>query len=193
MIRCDELNRWLDDGMPAEGASAARAHAASCPACAEAVAASEAMEHALALPAPAHPEGAAFSARVMEQVRAATPLELPAVPAPPRVPWWIAVLSEPAFTVAATAAAVLILTPAAIRFDAGQSVALPLSVAMQSLGTQAGAILAPWFDASTVAEHLTPLSRAYLLIGFAPLLVWGGLWIFGAVERTVRNLPARRR
>ena len=71
-------------------------------------------------------------------------------------------------------------------------VALPVSVAMQSLGTQLGNTLASWFDSAAMAERLTPLSRTYLLIGYAPLLVWAGLWMFGAVERTVRNLPARR-
>ncbi|MEK7349171.1 MAG: hypothetical protein AABZ94_09890 [Candidatus Eisenbacteria bacterium] len=192
MTRCDDLNRWLDEGMPAEGAAGARAHAASCPACAKALASFEAMDRALALPARALPEGAAFTARVMEQVRAASPLALPAVPETAPVRWWISLLSEPGFAVAATAAVVLVLTPAAIRFDAGQSVALPVSVAMQSLGTQLGNTLASWFDSAAMAERLTPLSRTYLLIGYAPLLVWAGLWMFGAVERTVRNLPARR-
>ena len=42
------------------------------------------------------------------------------------------------------------------------------------------------------AARLTPLSRFYLLIGFAPLVVWAGLWVFESVERLVRNLPARR-
>lgn len=192
MTRCDDLNRWLDEGMPAEGAVGARAHAASCAACAKAIGAYEVMDRALALPAPSLPEGAAFTARVMEQVRSASPFALPAVPGTPRARWWISLLSEPGFAVAAAAAAVLILTPAAVRFDAGQSVALPISVAMQSLGTQFGTTLAGWFDSAALAERLSPLSRTYILIGFAPLLVWAGLWMFGAVERLVRNLPARR-
>jgi hypothetical protein len=125
----------------------------------------------------------------MEQVSTAAPL---ALPQPKRDPWWISVLSEPGFSVAAAAAAVLILTPAAIRLDATRSVALPASVAMQTYGTILGSTLAGWFDATPLAERLTPLSRLYLLIGFAPLLVWAGLWMFGAVDRLVRNLPARR-
>lgn len=192
MTLCDDLNRWLDEGLPMEGAAGTRAHAASCPACAKALASFEAMDRALALPAPSLTEGAAFTARVMEQVRTESPLAFPAIPETTRVRWWISLLSEPGFAVAATAAVVLVLTPAAIRFDAGQSVALPVSVAMHSLGTQLGNTLASWFDPAPLAERLSPLSRTYILIGFAPLLVWAGLWMFGAVERLVRTLPAHR-
>ena len=189
MTRCDELNRWLDEGRPAEGAPAARAHAATCPRCGAAVAEFDAIERALARPAPALPDGAAFSARVMEQVAAAPPL---AIVEPKRVPWWLAVLAEPGFSVAAAAAVVLIATPAAIRLDATQSVGLPASIAVQSVGVKLGAALAGWFDPSAAAEHLSPVSRLSILVGFTPLLVWAGLWMFGAVERLLRNRPARR-
>jgi len=189
MTRCDELNRWLDEGMPAEGAAGGRAHAASCPRCEKALVAAQAMERELAQPSRAIPDGAAFTARVMERVTAVVPLSLPR---PKREPWWISALSEPAFSVAAAAAVVLILTPAAIRLDATRSVALPASVALQTYGTMLGSTFAGWFDATPLAERLTPLSRLCLLVGFAPLLVWAGLWMFGAVDRLVRSLPARR-
>ncbi len=191
MIRCDELNRWLDEGMPADGAAGARAHAANCPSCAEALGAFEAIDCALALPPRTLPDGAAFTARVMEQVRTVVPIAAPPVTGK-RDPWWITIFSEPGFAVAAAAAVVLILTPAAVRFDTTRSVALPLSVAMQTLGASVGLTLAGWFDPAALAARLTPLSRICILIGFAPLLVWAGLWMFGAVERLVRNVPARR-
>ncbi len=189
MTRCDELNRWLDEGMLAKGAATARAHAASCAACTEALEAFETLERTLALPAVAIPEGTAFTARVMEQVRAAAPL---AVPEMPRVPQWLAILREPGFAVAVAAAVALILTPAAVRLYVGQSVALPLTVAFQSLGAQLGATLAGWFDPASFVGRLNPLSRVTILAGFTPLLVWAGLWMFGAVERLVRGVPARR-
>ena len=190
MTRCDELNRWLDEGMPAEGAAAARAHAASCSACAGALEAFETLERTLALPAVAIPEGTAFTARVIEQIRAVAPHT---VPDTSRVPWWTAILREPGFAVAVAAAAALILTPAAVRLDEGQSVALPLTVAFQSLGAQLGATLAGWFDPASFVGSLNPLSRVTILVGFTSLLVWAGLWSFSAVERLVRNIPARRR
>ncbi len=187
MMRCDKLNRWLDEGMSAEGAAAARAHAASCAPCTEALEAFGSLERTLALPAVAIPEGSAFTARVIEQVRAVAPL---AIPQTPRIPWWMAILREPGFAVAAAVA--LILTPAAVRLDATQSVALPLTVAVQSLVAQLGATLAGWFDPASFAGRLNPLSRVTILVGFTPLLVWAGLWMFGAVERLVRGIPARR-
>lgn len=189
MTRCDELNRWLDEGMPAEGAAAARAHAASCAACGEALEAFGALERALALPAVAIPEETAFTARVMDRVRATAPL---AISGTPRVPWWLAILREPGFAVAVATAVALILTPAAVRLDAGPSAALPLTVAFQSLGAQLGATLAGWFDPASFAGRLNPLSRVTILVGFTPLLVWAGLWMFGAMERLLRSIPARR-
>lgn len=191
MTRCDELNRWLDEGMPAEGAASARAHAATCPSCAEALGAIEAIDRALATAPRTLPDGAAFSARVMERVRTVAPLAVP-VPALKRDPWWITIFSEPGFAVAAAAAVVLIVTPTAVRLGTTNSVALPLSVAMQTLGSVIGSTLAGWFDSTAFAARLTPLSRICILIGFAPLFVWAGLWMFGAVERLVRNSPARR-
>jgi len=190
-MRCDELNRWLDEGMPAEGAAMARTHAATCPACAEALGAFEAIDRVLALPPRALPDGAAFTARVIERARRVAPLAAPPA-AVRREPWWITIFSEPGFAVAAAAAAVLILTPAAVRLETTNSVALPLSVAMQTIGSMLGSTLAGWFDSSALVARLTPLSRIYLLIGFTPLFVWAGLWMSGAVERLVRNLPARR-
>ena len=189
MTRCDELNRWLDEGMPVEGAAAARAHAASCSTCTEALQAFKALERTLALPAVVIPGGTAFTARVMNRVRAATPLVIPELP---RVPRWLAILREPGFAVAVAAAFALILTPAAVRLDEGQSVALPLTVAFQSLGAQLSATLAGWFDPASFVGRLNPLSRVTILAGFTPLLVWAGLWMFGAVERLVRGIPARR-
>ena len=191
MTRCDNLNRWLDEGMPEAGGTEARAHAAACPRCGKAIAAVEAIDRAFALPPTPLPDGAAFTARVMEQVIAAAPVEAPR-PETKRDPWWLAILSEPAFTVAAAVAVVLILTPFATRFDASRSVGLPASVALQTFGTMLGSTLAGWFGTATPVETLTPISRLAILLAFAPLFVWAGFWMFGAVERLVRNIPARR-
>lgn len=191
MTRCDELNRWLDEGMPESGAAAARAHAAAYPRCGKTHAAFEAIDRAFTLAPPPLPNGAAFTARVMERVAAEAPFEVP-LGEPKRVPWWLALPSEPSFAVAATAAVVLIVTPLAVRFDASRSVALPASVALQTFGSMIGSTLAGWFGTAAPAETLTPLSRLAILLAFAPLLVWAGLWMFGAVERLVRNIPARR-
>ena len=36
-MNCENLQRWLDDGMPEEAAAGVRAHVASCPRCAAAL------------------------------------------------------------------------------------------------------------------------------------------------------------
>lgn len=196
-MRCDELNRWLDDGAPGADprAAAARAHAGGCPACARSLAAHEALERALALPAPSPPNAESFTARVMARVE---PLErlLPAAPrpaAPPqRIPWWLALLSEPAFAVAFVAALLLATTPAALRMEAGQSLAIPLTVASETLGNQFSQAIQTWLGPLSPATHLSPSDRLFLLIGFAPLLVWAGVWLYGAIERFVRGAAVRR-
>ena len=94
MMRCDELNRWLDEGMPAEGAAMARAHAAACSSCAGALGAFESIDRALAIPPPMLADGAVFSARVMAHVGTASPFATPSAP-PERKLWWLAILSGP--------------------------------------------------------------------------------------------------
>jgi anti-sigma factor RsiW len=179
-MRCDDLNRWFDDGMPAEGEADARRHAATCPACARSLASFAALEASLSGPAPAPPRPAAFTAGVLARVAVAPPV------AGRR--WWIQLLSEPAFTVAVTAGVALILTPVAIRFEASQSIALAASVAFQSLvGAASGALaaLAP-------REALSPLGRFYLSLGLAPLLAALGFWLIASVESALRGAPRRR-
>ncbi len=65
-MRCDQLERWLDEGMPARNSAAARAHAAGCARCSGAMRAAEALEVMLAAAPP--PAPAAMAMRVMERV-----------------------------------------------------------------------------------------------------------------------------
>ena len=206
-MRCDDLNRWLDEGAPASNAAAFREHAAECPACARSLAAFEALEQALALPAPAPPNAATFTARVMAQVAQvaegaripagahATPARV-APPAATRIParasWWGALLAEPAFAVAFVAALLLATAPAALRMEAGKSVAIPLTVASETLGAQVSQTIHAWLGPFTFAGKLSPTARLYVLLGFAPLFLWTGVWMFGAIERFVRGAHARR-
>ena len=89
---CQAFDRWLDQGMPPGGEAAFLDHAASCPACARARAAAEALEGALTgspirLQAPA-----GFADRVMSRIEhpVLAPMTAPATP------WWLRALTEPA-------------------------------------------------------------------------------------------------
>jgi hypothetical protein len=65
-MRCDQFDRWLDEGMPARHSAAARAHAAECARCSAAMRAAEALEVMLAAAPP--PAPAAMATKVMERV-----------------------------------------------------------------------------------------------------------------------------
>jgi len=194
-MRCDDLNRWLDEGAPESDAAAARAHAAGCAACARSLGAFDALERALAAPAPPPPNAAYFTARVMERlagaVRTVSAAERP-VTVPARTSWWVALLSEPAFAVAIVAAFLLATTPAAVQLAAGRSLALPLTVASETLGGQFSQAIHAWLGPITFTEQLSPLARLYVFIGIAPLFVWAGVWMWGAAERFFRGVLARR-
>ena len=194
-MRCDELNRWLDEGAPESGAAVARAHAAVCADCAGAIEAFDSLELALASPAPTLPNAASFTALVMEQLErpgfSAAPAVSPA-PTPAPTPWWVALLSEPAFVVALVAAIILLTTPAALRVEAGRSLILPLVIASESLGAQFAQAIQIWLGPLAFTQPLSPLARLYVFIGFAPLFLWAGFWMFGAVERLFRGAPPRR-
>jgi len=194
-MRCDDLNRWLDDGAPDSGAAAARTHAADCPACARAIAAFDALELALASPAPSPPNAASFTARVMERLERPDFSVAPAVspaPTPAPTPLWVALLSEPVFVVALVAAILLLTTPAALRVEAGRSLLLPLVILSQTLGAQFAQAIQVWLGPLAFTQPLSPLARLYVFIGFAPLFLWAGFWMFGAVERLFRGAPPRR-
>jgi len=194
-MRCDDLNRWLDEGAPESGAAAARAHGAGCPACARSLDAFDALERALTAPAPPPPNAAYFTARVMERLAGAGRTVSAAehrVTVPARTSWWVALLSEPAFAVAIVAATLLATTPAAVQLAAGRSLALPFTVASETIRGQFSQAIHAWLGPITFTERLSPLARLYALVGFAPLFVWAGVWMWGAAERFFRGALARR-
>jgi hypothetical protein len=101
---CNEFERWLDEGMPADDPSrdAAERHAASCGRCAETAGAARTLEALLAAAPASAPSG--FAGRVMERVRLGMRTGRPAVriPAAPAMPWWIRAMSDPAAAVTFT-------------------------------------------------------------------------------------------
>ncbi|HET9950423.1 MAG TPA: hypothetical protein VFS09_01385 [Candidatus Eisenbacteria bacterium] len=191
-MRCDDVNRWLDEGAPTSEAAAARAHAAGCADCARAIEAFDALERALAFPAPSPPGAASFTARVMERLDQPAPLPTPAAPRLAPAPWWIALLSEPAFAVAVVAAILLLTTPAALRVQAGRSLLLPLTVASDTIGAQFAQAVRAWFAPLAFTASLSPLEQLYVLVGLVPFVVWGGVWLYRSIERSLRSAPARR-
>ena len=105
-MNCSELERWLDEGMPEPQEPAARAHAASCRRCAEALRVAfelDAMLEAASVPAPS-----GFTDRVMARVAHATARANAPVMLPSAFPWWVQAAAQPATALAATVAALVV-------------------------------------------------------------------------------------
>lgn len=196
-MRCDELNRWLDEGMPPGGAAtieAARAHAAACASCARALAAAATIERALSA-APSAPASGAepFVAAVLARIAAE-----PSAAAEPRAALrpssrlgW-ALLSEPTFVVGAVALATMLLAPSVIVREPGHYLGVGATVLSQALGTATRSLAEPFFGSLSAAPALAPAAQASFAAIVAALLVAGGLWIAGTIDRWTRPGAERR-
>jgi hypothetical protein len=199
-MRCNDLAQWLDEGMPAAGDAAMRRHAAECAGCARALAAATLIERALSAP-PAMPYGRAdrFVAGVLARIDEAPAAASSAAPATacaasrPTVGqlWW-GVLAEPAFVAGAIALLMIALVPAFLRQDAGHSLAIAGTVAFQALDGVFDRVFAAWFGPLPGIAALEPYARAAVNVCFLALLLWGGHWATGAVDRWFRPGPGRR-
>src|SRR5262245_19052682 len=180
--RCMEFERWLDQGADAEFAVAMRAHAARCHRCSEALAAMESIDAWLAEP-PAAPSG--FSDRVMAQIERVEQAR-PALPWVPRpiddLPWWNAILTQPAVVLAALVAALVLwrgetllrATVAGVSWLAG---ALPVSLGAWGGLTHAAAA------GSRNGLSVLALSALALGAGLTPVLMWASSAIGRLVTR----------
>lgn len=196
-MRCDELNRWLDEGMPPGGAvtiESARAHAAACGSCARALAAAATIEQALsAAPPPpasgAEPFVAAVLARIAaEPSRADEPSA--AVRPSSRLGW--ALLSEPTFAVGAVALATVLLAPSWIAREPSHYVGVGATLLSQALGTATRSLAEPFFGSLSAAPALSPAAQASFAAIVAALLIAAGLWIAGTIDRWTSPGAERR-
>lgn len=108
-LDCAAFERWLDEGRPAAGARAMRAHAEGCARCARALAAALELDAALARPALAAAP-ADFTATVMRRVRQVRLARAAAgaLPVTPALAWWVRVAADPVTALALVLAAGLL-------------------------------------------------------------------------------------
>jgi hypothetical protein len=202
-MRCDDLTRWLDEGMPPGGAvriESARAHAASCDPCARALAAAATIERALSAAPPLPASGAEpFVANVLARIAAepraiAAPRAVvesrAAVRPAGRFGW--ALLSEPSFVVGAVALVTILLAPSVIDQDPGYYLGVGATVVSQALGSALQSLAQPVFGSPSPAPALSPAAQAAFAAIVAALLVAGGLWIAGTIDRWIRPGAERR-
>jgi hypothetical protein len=178
-MRCEDLDRWLDEGMPEGGADAALEHAARCPRCAASLEAARAVEAALASAPAAAPAG--FAGRVMGRVAGASAARVaPLAPwlLPSAMPWWTRAAAEPRVVLAAALAALVVwradvmatVALSAASWLAGTLSAVPHRAAEQlarASGPEAAALLDP-----AVRLGLMLAVASVLAVASIPLYRW---------------------
>ena len=192
--KCDRVERWLDEGQPRDGASAAEAlelegHAATCTRCRAALDAAVALETALRAPPRAHaPAGLAAGAMARIAAEDAAARRALAREGPPVQPaWWSRIASEP-WTLTGAAGVVAVL--------AGRErlAALARSLATHEPGAAAWAP-PPWLDQAFArwqesSAALAPHAQAAVALAVA--LAAGGFgWLLFRVSEAMFVRAAR--
>ena len=178
-MNCSDVNRWLDAGMPAESASAARAHAARCERCAASLRAdleiAELLGPERAVPLP---DRSRFVERVMADVASAEGRKprLAPWPASPSLPWWVQAAADPAAVLACLLISVLLWRPDAVSW-------------LTSFVSDRWSLLA--WPALTQAKSTFGLDRPAVARGVAILGVflvgWISLQLYRWTERIARR------
>jgi hypothetical protein len=177
-MNCNDVDRWLDDGMPARDEARARAHAAACARCGAALAALAEIDALLAAP-PLAPAPRGFTDRVMARVaradaavaHATATLSLP-------LPWWVRIAAEPSTALALLLAGVTLLKANAL-------LALSSSVAawVAALGTRVAAAPTP-----ALPDLLSqPVVLFGLALALAPAAAWLSWVLFAWTERLIMH------
>jgi hypothetical protein len=174
-MKCGELDRWLDDGMPGSGGPGAHAHAASCARCAAAMRAALEMDALLATTAAvAAPDG--FTGRVMARVASANEACARApMLAPAPLAWWIRAAAEPHSALAMLLAGLMLWKGEAI-ISITTGLTLRLAQALAAASPRMPAMGAPFNQ----PDVLLGVSLAA-----APALAWAAWVLYHWTERMV--------
>jgi hypothetical protein len=169
--RCEELDRWLDDGRPSAGRERFEAHAGACARCSAALAAATDVERALGLPEQASRAPAGFTDAVMRRTSMARRSAMG-----PAAPSLIGLLlTDP---LAATAC-VLALLVAWWRE--------PLWAMAVAVSARAAALVpapSPLVGSVPLHAFASPAALAGLSIAVLPLVLVGSWILMGWCERT---------
>ena len=205
MIWCDGVERWLNEGMPRHGATAARAHARRCAGCTQAIAGAGALESMLAAAAAARtPAPAGFTDAVMARIDAERDMapagarvRVPAAAgAGPGMSRWLVFASEPGAAVALVMvpvlAAIALFLPNVREFLVTSArVAIDSSLAAAAAGAAAAST-----DASAQFSAMSPTARSLIAVGLVLPLLWSVAvlpsWLAAAMSPRRGPLPRSR-
>jgi len=190
-IRCEEFDRWLDEGMPSRHSVAASAHAEGCARCTAALAAAHAVEAALREPPPLAP--AAMADFVMERVERTERARLRHRETERARPWsrWLgAFAEEPAAAVALALAPVFLIVVVAWP-ETARAVALLVHEAMAAwIATVASGAATSASGLSGLAPQTRSMIDFVLLPALLMLALMSFLWI-GEAMRPLRSPRSR--
>ena len=198
-MNCSSFERWLDAGMPGEGARRALAHAEGCKVCAPALVEARAVEAALrgdaeGAGAPGHRLASAagvkaragFVDAVMARVEAEAPRARPAVATlgleTPAL-WWVRLFADPMSVVSVTLA---IVVGVVARVEPGWFTAA--AAGSVAYGERAGEALAAWplLDRPSRAAAAAALA-------IAPVLIFLAVAVYRTFERALVLATGGRR
>lgn len=174
-MRCEQVDRWLDQGGPAAGAADCRAHAASCARCAAALEAALEIESLLA--ADFAPAPATLTERVMARVALARRVDWHIEP--PAFDWWVRAAAQPSVALALVIAALLMWR--------GDLLLALASQGLVSLGTGLTNALA------AVPVSFAPATRTALWLALLIAAPWESWLLFRWCESLARPHGAGRR
>ncbi len=182
-MKCAEVERWLDEGMPDGVRAEAIRHIEACPGCTASVEAAREIEAALRQDAlgssPVAPP--AFVECVIARVDSAR-LSVQAAGAERPLRWWVALATDPVSVVSLTLALLL-----AVFTLYRPNWAFEANLALVSRASLWTSRIAP-----LQSPALHPALWLGLAAGFAPLGLWGLLRAYRAIERTILLITARR-
>ncbi len=174
-MKCSGFDRWLDEGQPERQRERALGHGANCARCVGALQAALAIESVLRAERAGRPVSPppAFVDNVMARVDAAARRYSAPVVNRQRVPWWVAIATDPVSTVSVTVG----LSVAAWTVSHPQWI--------QNLAMDVAARWWSWVLGATSAGHLDIDPIVWLSIGIAmsPLILWGGWVAWRRLER----------
>ena len=178
-MRCHDLERWLDEGMPESERPEALRHVGACAGCADLLEAAEAIESMLRLGA--EPSTVALAPamlvdRVMARIEGTKRIAVAE-----RKPWWVLWASDPTSVVLVTFAVVI---GALARWYPG----LLMDAGLLWVSTTARWTAA--FSRPLTESEVRVLQSA--AIGLAPLAIWGLLGFYRSLERFVLLFSRRR-
>ena len=180
-IDCKSFERWLDEGADPAFESMMRGHATACARCGAALAAMAEVDAWLSA-APAAPRG--FADAVMARIDHPAPAPQPVVAED--MPWWVAILQQPAVVLAAVVAA-LVLWRADVLVAATAAAAAWLTGTAESFGGSAlgwTTALGSHAPAAT-GGGAHPLVTLGLALGLAPVVAYASVALGGWVTRWV--------